>query len=111
MPAKAIVSLLSRWCNKRNRCAKADNCLSRVARPHCFAFVKACFPFLRSGASPRPQAQIGRSKGRRPTLAGKISSRSGEQRRLLGGGAAGGNAFERVPQCRVAAAALVDREV
>src|SRR5215469_2308966 len=34
-----------------------------------------------------------------------------EERRLLGGGAAGGDAFESVPQRGVAATAFVDREV
>src|SRR5947209_19794800 len=37
--------------------------------------------------------------------------RAGERRRLFGGGAAGGDVLEGVPQRGVAAAALVDREI
>ena len=36
---------------------------------------------------------------------------AGEERGLFGGGTAGADALEGVPQCGVAAAALVDREV
>src|SRR5437870_3438157 len=36
---------------------------------------------------------------------------AGEQRRLFGGGAAGGDVLEGVPQRGIAAAALVDREI